>query len=161
MHANKNAEGEEASRAWKWEFPLQVTRHPLHRLRCLPIRVDSWKFVVVNFCWDSTQVWIFHSRTRCIRSWERLSRFTARRDTDSWSRCIKNAWKSSHAPDQSPSNPKGNWLFYHGHRLQQTYIPDLVCFDQILVELKAVKELADEHRAQLLNYLKASRMKVG
>jgi GxxExxY protein len=52
-------------------------------------------------------------------------------------------------------------LFYHGHRLQQTYIPDLVCFDQILVELKAVKDLADEHRAQLLNYLKASRMKVG
>jgi GxxExxY protein len=52
-------------------------------------------------------------------------------------------------------------LFYHGQRLQQTYIPDLVCFDQILVELKAVKELADEHRAQMLNYLKASRMKVG
>ena len=52
-------------------------------------------------------------------------------------------------------------LFYHGQRLQQTYIPDLVCFDQILVELKAVKDFADEHRAQLLNYLKASRMKVG
>jgi GxxExxY protein len=45
--------------------------------------------------------------------------------------------------------------------LQQTYIPDLFCFDQILVELKAVKDLADEHRAQLLNYLKASRRKVG
>jgi GxxExxY protein len=52
-------------------------------------------------------------------------------------------------------------LFYHGQRLQQTYIPDLVCFDQILVELKAVKDFADEHRAQLLNYLKASRIKVG
>jgi GxxExxY protein len=52
-------------------------------------------------------------------------------------------------------------LFYHGQRLQQTYIPDLICYGQILVELKAVKDLADEHRAQLLNYLRTSKIKVG
>ena len=52
-------------------------------------------------------------------------------------------------------------LFYHGQRLQQTYIPDLICYGQIIIELKAVKDLADEHRAQLLNYLRASKIKVG
>jgi GxxExxY protein len=52
-------------------------------------------------------------------------------------------------------------LFYHGQRLQQTYIPDLICYGQILVELKAVKDLADEHWAQLLNYLRTSKIKVG
>jgi GxxExxY protein len=52
-------------------------------------------------------------------------------------------------------------LHYHGQTLKHTYIPDLICFGQIIVELKAVKELADEHRAQLLNYLRASQMRVG
>ena len=52
-------------------------------------------------------------------------------------------------------------LFYHGQRLQQTYIPDLICYGQILVELKAVKDLGNEHRAQLLNYLRTSKIKVG
>jgi GxxExxY protein len=52
-------------------------------------------------------------------------------------------------------------LHYHGQILKHTYIPDLICFGQIIVELKAVKELADEHRAQLLNYLRASQMRVG
>ena len=52
-------------------------------------------------------------------------------------------------------------LHYNGQTLKHTYIPDLICFAQIIVELKAVKELADEHRAQLLNYLRASQMRVG
>jgi GxxExxY protein len=43
----------------------------------------------------------------------------------------------------------------------QVYKPDLVCFGKIIVELKAVKEIALEHKAQLLNYLKASQLKVG
>jgi GxxExxY protein len=52
-------------------------------------------------------------------------------------------------------------LEYKGRPLDDWFKPDLVCFDKIIVELKAVKELADEHRAQLLNYLKATGMKVG
>jgi GxxExxY protein len=52
-------------------------------------------------------------------------------------------------------------LEYKGRPLDDWFKPDLVCFDKIIVELKAVKELADEHRAQLLNYLKATRQKVG
>jgi GxxExxY protein len=52
-------------------------------------------------------------------------------------------------------------LEYKGRPLDDWFKPDLVCFDKIIVELKAVKELADEHRAQLLNYLKATGQKVG
>lgn len=52
-------------------------------------------------------------------------------------------------------------LSYAGQLLQQTYVPDFVCFDDIIVELKAVRVLAPEHRAQTINYLRASRMKLG
>lgn len=37
----------------------------------------------------------------------------------------------------------------------------MFCFEKIIVELKAVKQLTDEHRAQLLNYLKATGIKLG
>ncbi|MFN5852481.1 MAG: GxxExxY protein, partial [Pirellulaceae bacterium] len=45
--------------------------------------------------------------------------------------------------------------------LLQTYKPDFICFNQIIVELKAVKAIAPEHQAQVINYLKASGMKLG
>lgn len=52
-------------------------------------------------------------------------------------------------------------LEYRGRILRQTFQPDFICFDSIVVELKAVSRLADEHRAQLLNYLNACRLPVG
>jgi len=52
-------------------------------------------------------------------------------------------------------------LAYKGHPLSQTYKPDFVCFDKIILEIKAVAKLTDEHRAQVHNYLKASRHKLG
>ena len=52
-------------------------------------------------------------------------------------------------------------LAYKGEPLVQTYRPDFVCFDRIIVELKVVREIAPEHRAQVLNYLKATGLKVG
>ncbi len=52
-------------------------------------------------------------------------------------------------------------LTYKGHPLMQGYVPDLVCFDKIIVELKAVRELTDEHRAQVFNYLKATGYRLG
>lgn len=52
-------------------------------------------------------------------------------------------------------------LHYKGDRLEQTYRPDLICFDKIIIEIKAVKELADQHRAQMHNYLKASGLRLG
>lgn len=52
-------------------------------------------------------------------------------------------------------------LQYKGHALKQRYEPDFICFGEIVVEIKAMKCLADEHRAQLLNYLKATGKKLG
>jgi GxxExxY protein len=52
-------------------------------------------------------------------------------------------------------------LSYRGRTLQQTYQPDFVCFEKIILELKTVSTLADEHRAQLLNYLNATGFELG
>ena len=41
------------------------------------------------------------------------------------------------------------------------YVPDFVCFGRIIVEIKAVKELGNEHRAQVHNYLKATGLELG
>jgi len=61
-----------------------------------------------------------------------------------------------------PAIPKPSLtLRYHGRILIQTYEPDYVCFGKIIVELKAVSTLIDEHRAQLLNYLHATDFELG
>ena len=52
-------------------------------------------------------------------------------------------------------------LVYKGNPLQQTYVPDFVCYDKVILEIKACSEMADEHAAQLLNYLHASGLRVG
>ena len=52
-------------------------------------------------------------------------------------------------------------LFYKEEPLQQTYKPDFICYEKIIVEIKAVKEIAPEHKAQVFNYLKATNMKLG
>jgi GxxExxY protein len=43
---------------------------------------------------------------------------------------------------------------YKGVVLEGTFIPDFICYDKIIVELKAVKELDDVHRSQAINYAK-------
>ena len=52
-------------------------------------------------------------------------------------------------------------LEYKGRRLKSEYIPDFVCYEKIIVELKAVSDLTDEHRAQVHNYLKATGHRLG
>jgi GxxExxY protein len=52
-------------------------------------------------------------------------------------------------------------LQYRGRTLIQTFTPDFLCYGKIILEIKALSVLADEHRAQLLNYLSATRCKLG
>jgi GxxExxY protein len=52
-------------------------------------------------------------------------------------------------------------LEYKSHKLSQTYKPDFLCFNKIIIELKAVSYLTDDHRAQILNYLNATGYKLG
>ena len=41
------------------------------------------------------------------------------------------------------------------------YVPDLICYDKIIVELKAVEALHERHKAQVMNYLKATGFRLG
>lgn len=52
-------------------------------------------------------------------------------------------------------------LFYKNEKLVLTYKPDFICYQKIIVELKAVKEIAPEHKAELINYLKATGLELG
>jgi|SRR5690554_618978 len=52
-------------------------------------------------------------------------------------------------------------LNYKGEPLRQKYKPDIIGYDKIIIELKAVKTILPEHQAQVLNYLKATGMRLG
>ena len=52
-------------------------------------------------------------------------------------------------------------LTYKGRKLKSVYKPDFNCFGKIILEIKAVAELADIHRAQVQNYLKGTGYRLG
>jgi GxxExxY protein len=52
-------------------------------------------------------------------------------------------------------------LQYKGQSLSKTYRADLICFGNIIIEIKGVKKLLPEHTAQTLNYLNATGLKLG
>ncbi len=52
-------------------------------------------------------------------------------------------------------------LSYKGRSLKQQYVPDFICYRKIVIELKAVSALTDEHRAQVQNQLRATGHKLG
>ena len=52
-------------------------------------------------------------------------------------------------------------LRYKGRTLSHKFAPDLICYEKIIVDAKAVSKLLDEHRAQLLNYLSARGCELG
>jgi len=52
-------------------------------------------------------------------------------------------------------------LVYKGTRVDQSFRPDFLCYDRIIVEIKAIETLADAHRSQVLNYLNAGQFALG
>lgn len=52
-------------------------------------------------------------------------------------------------------------ITYHGEQLTQRFRADFICFESVILEIKAVREIAPEHKAQTLNYLKATGLNVG
>jgi GxxExxY protein len=52
-------------------------------------------------------------------------------------------------------------VFYKGVRLSGVFRADLICFDDVIVELKALKALSGTEESQLLNYLKATGLRRG
>ena len=51
--------------------------------------------------------------------------------------------------------------FYKGRELKKRYVPDLLVFGCLVIELKSVSQLAPEHEAQLLNYMRITKQPVG
>jgi GxxExxY protein len=72
--------------------------------------------------------------------------------------CLEKEFTLQDIPFESQIELK---IDYKGQILKQTYKPDFICFDKIIVEIKAVKELTKEHQAQVINYLKATDMRLG
>ena len=52
-------------------------------------------------------------------------------------------------------------LTYRDRKLTQVYKPDFVCYDKIIVEIKAVETLVDKHRSQVINYLNSTGFQLG
>ena len=52
-------------------------------------------------------------------------------------------------------------LFYKGEMLKQTFIPDFMCYESIIIELKALSVTTSAHKAQVLNYLKTTGIRLG
>lgn len=52
-------------------------------------------------------------------------------------------------------------VVYKGKKLNKEFRPDFVCYDEIIIELKAVHDLVDEHYSQVYNYLKATGLRLG
>jgi GxxExxY protein len=52
-------------------------------------------------------------------------------------------------------------IFYKGQRLTTFYRADFVCFNAVILELKALSKLTDIERAQIIHYLKATRLEAG
>jgi GxxExxY protein len=52
-------------------------------------------------------------------------------------------------------------IYYKGRCLEKKYFADLVCFGNVLVELKAMNEIGGREESQMLNYLKATGLRVG
>ena len=52
-------------------------------------------------------------------------------------------------------------IYFKSVELNKKYIADFICFNRIIVEIKALSKLNSEHEAQILNYLKATGIKLG
>lgn len=52
-------------------------------------------------------------------------------------------------------------LKYRERPLKKTFVPDFICYGKIIVEIKAVSNLVNDHRAQIQNYLNATNYTLG
>jgi len=52
-------------------------------------------------------------------------------------------------------------IFYKGKLLEKKYQPDFICFDEVVVEIKALEQLSGIEESQIINYLKATGLEVG
>ena len=75
-----------------------------------------------------------------------------------YQQCLELEFAARGIPFQSKPELR---ITYKGKPIEKTYVPDFICYGKIIVELKAVTDLTDEHRSQLLNYLRLTKMHLG
>ena len=79
----------------------------------------------------------------------------------SWKRFTKRRWPSSWDWSDPLQREVELPVVYKGRKLSPFYKADFLCFESVIVELKALSELSSVHEAQILNYLKATGLWVG
>lgn len=52
-------------------------------------------------------------------------------------------------------------ISYKGRILKKEYIADILCYEKVIVEIKAIKKITEIEEAQMLNYLKATKLPLG
>lgn len=72
--------------------------------------------------------------------------------------CVEIEFQSCSIPFEAQKELQ---LMYRVRLLKRTYKPDFVCNDKIIVEIKAVSNITDEHRSQILNYQHATKFRLG
>ena len=72
--------------------------------------------------------------------------------------CLELEFRKQEIPFESQKPLR---ISYKGNELAKKYQPDFICYGSVVVEIKAVVRATGDHRAQLLNYLKAADLDVG
>lgn len=72
--------------------------------------------------------------------------------------CLEKKFRIREIPYKSQQEMQ---IWFKGEPLEQTYKSDFFCFGKIILEIKAVKKLLPDHRAQVHNYLNASKSRLG
>ncbi len=72
--------------------------------------------------------------------------------------CLEIGMAFQHIPFEAQKELR---LTYRQRPLNKTFVADFLCYDKIIVEIKAVSELTNEHRAQIQNYLNGTDCKLG
>ncbi len=75
-----------------------------------------------------------------------------------YQQCLAIELKLRHIPFASKETLN---LVYKGQLIEKTYVPDLLVFGAVIVELKAVTELSTDHEAQIFNYMRIAQQHVG
>jgi GxxExxY protein len=75
-----------------------------------------------------------------------------------YQKCLEREFTTCCIPFQSQQRLE---LFFKGVLLNQFYEPDFICYGEIIVEIKATREIAPDHQAQVLNYLKGTKKSLG
>jgi GxxExxY protein len=96
------------------------------------------------------------------KSLEQRWKFTRSLDAAFWMPVYQEALELELTDQKIPFRAQTEMpVFYKGRKLRASYRPDILCYDSVIVELKALGKLGDVETAQVLNYLKAGRQERG